>query len=1704
MTTHSHTDAPEKTKDPIPSKGRAARFVPPTHAIEPVGDTVPLLTRDVQYEPAKKIYDRETTLDALTSTLDEQLTLIPASAPEESRWRLQALALIEQARGQHEDAMLRANHLRRGFELSDQDWQMLRRSHMAMHDLDEVEQTLMQSAASDDPIAAGLGKMSHARFAWLQEEPAERVALMCEFEPLSLDDDATIGFIETWRRQLLLDAQLSSGDIEAALASVDDLINDVPLPATLKSSLQVMQALWYSACGHVELARTRLNTLLANPDALLAKDRAVIIDVLTFLSVAQGEQAWRGQLLEQQPWTYKQSWPATMVGLLAQIARQVSAQEAAILLRENLNHHPEDVSLLSLYIQLLEQLHLQQPDQPQWVHELIRAQNLLVEQTKVPELKAEMLYRLGQLYELKLKDDVAAADVFVEALNLVGDHPQIFRALGRIYHRRQAWSQLAQLYSREIQTLTEHEHVWRRHYQVAKLYEKHLGDDENALKHYKAVLTSRPYDLPALKACARLLEKHQQWHQLADLFLCSVPQAKSQRQKLYLLDKVAEIAELHLKHDDVAIGAWEEILAMMPQHPSIYASLGRLYARNAMWAELVELNVQEMAYMEDEEELAGMYVRNASLFLNHLQDNEQAEQSYRAALGLVPDFLPALEGLGKMLVAARRWDDVIRMSSAEFAAMDDTLEQIRQLTTLAHLCETQLNRPEDAIKLYRATIQRDANNAHAFASLVRLYQSLEQWDSLMRLYKWKVDKTIHMEERVNILMSMASLCEWTLDDLTHALTYYHGALALDPQCLHAVDGMMRTWTGAGVDINQMIIWLGETVSIAQGESHHRHCIALARLHEYKAQMPEAGAGWRSKDRVICREHALLQRLTLGLFGDRQSMSAMRVEQPLHEWELLFHVPRFELDAQQTKSVDRALSTVSSPVRQWLAGEFELKSIVATGLLDQTSVVADVTSMMSDRHLPALMPENNRDDLAARYRLRALMARESNDVETYGKWSKKELESTPLRILRTTRMLEWYALCDKGTVQAKTVLVDAAQQAFPEMEGAALTSDIFDGPVMDWLYDTLYDARMWALLAQCIRMQVVRPNLGVIRKVYLYDMLADILERYLDDEEGALDAKIEAWHLSQDAEHLPTVVRLCLALDYGEQALSYQHELYEAMADKPLIPARERIEQGLALVNLMLKQEDAPIDDVLMMLDILLEDYIDEPEADLIRLRMAHVHAEYGKARTSAKLFDAALTGREVGEHLDDWCVYVELVAQVLNDEARAYSLQWQVVRCIPTDLGALDRLLELADACNRLEHCAGELVSFAGDRGPASQRVLLKSAALLFEEHLNMMEEAAEVYGQLAPLMTKEGDRYAMLRKRAWCLTRVLGKQHEALAIYKQLTGDDPFDTSAFEGMAQLLTTVHTMDRARVIEQVLRTLGQEVPSEPQRVKTIPSRPLDDVDEVHMILPESLSLPLFDAFSCASSFIDRHWADQLPDKRDLDNDKLAARDLEPVADLFAIMFDAIGIRRVRVLFGEASQAPFEIVWDKDVNIWLNINLMERLSEHELRYLAAYCAALVWTDLPAIRHLDGRWVWSLFDAVHIVQQQEGLKPGQPVGKLSASLAKQLAGARNSVMRRRIYGAVADAYETLSTCTGETWRRDMELFAHRFATTVCGDVEASVGCILKMEGWKYPLTHEKTQQHLRKNALCESMIRFALSEDYLNMRYALGLSGRPSALK
>ena len=1708
MTTRSDIktsqDLTAQAKGPDAPRGarRAARFVNKdkapvdAHALE----TKPLIEREALYSPAHATFDPEEVLDGLCASLEHHLQLTQQTG--DVRWRLSALARIAEARGDAERSLLVMNQLRRAHELDPQDWQSMRRAHRALHQGDMVERTLEYSAQSEEPVTRSLAQLEHAQWAWMHEEPSERVVLMCEREPLEHEDASLVGFVETWRRQLILDAQLADGDVEAALASIDDLLEEVSLPTSIETSMRMMQALWYGACGKHERAEELLSALVARGGALGNEDACVAMDVLSFLKFAQGQRQELGaQLAKVSSWQPERPWSASMCALLAHVAAQTSPAEAATLLRRNLGRLEQDAVLLDVYVELLERMCAREPEQPSWPQELVRALNMRLDLTEAPEARAELLYRLGQLYELHVGDDVAAIDVLSEALTVVADHPPAFRALGKLYSRRSAWRELAALYEREIDVLAGHDEVWRRHFQVAKIYERDLQNEGRALTHYRKVLALRPYDIPSIKACARLLERAQRWADLADLFLASVPQARTTRQRLYLLEKVAQVAEKNLGHNEVAIGAWEEIMTLEGAHMGVFSSLGRLYARTESWAKLVDLNEREMVCMDDKEELAGMHVRNATLRLKHLQDPEGAEADFRAALMLIPTYLPALEGLGSMLVHAQRWDDLIRMSTAEFAALSDTREQVRQLTSLAQTCELQLERPADAIKLYRAALQRDPDNAHAWSALVRLYQRGEHWESLLKLMGFRADRTLDADERASLLEGMGRVLEWSMAQPAQAFERYRASLALDAHRTHALEGMMRTWSEAGQQPQQVVAWLEESCELATTpDAVHAHCVGIARLIEFASQIPEASATWRAKDPKPSREHALIRRLTLGLFADRQLMHRLRTEQPLHAWEFISCVDRSS--KEQGATLANAWKMLPTPARAVMVGEFAPEMTAHLRSFGVEDLSSDVCMVAAGQALPEPSQENPTAHQGARLRLRALMARDSRDMEGYAQWTGREMGFMSSRALRTQRLLEWYGLCEQDSVEAKSLLARAAECAFPELQNQP-PAGTFDGPVMDLLYDALHASHMWALLRCCLEAHVVRSDLGGIRRVYLYDMLADVLEGCLEDLDSALEAKIHAWELSADVPHLHTIVRICRELGYTEQALGYQHELYEATVQREELPVAERVAQGMALVDLLFEQEDASIDDAMMMLDILLEDYSEDPCADTIRLKMAHAQTLHGSPRQAARLFEQALDLDHVADHIDDWMVYVELVADKLQDTAQAYALQWNIVRAVPKDLGHLDMLLELADDCGLLKPCADELVALADERGPVSQRVLLKSAALLYEEHLSDMEAAAGVYERLSVIASNDGDRRDLRRKQAACLTRVLGQHQRALEIYRTLTGDDPFDAVAFEGMGQLLSSVQTMDRARVVHQVLRTLGQDIDVQSARTKTIPSRALDEVDEVDCLLPKTLSLPLFDAFSLASSFIDRQWEDQLPNKSDLDHDKRLAKQWAPVADLFAIMFDAVGIKRVRTMFGENLTAPFEIVWDKEVNIWLNVNTIERMTEPELRYLAAYCAALVWTDLPGIRHLDGRNIWSLFNAVHVITQQSPLVEGQDIDEATAELARNIAGARHAVMRRRVGAAVVDAYEVLSSCDGASWRRDIETFAHKFAASVCGDVSAAISCVLKMEGWKFPLEHDKTQVHMRKHALCETVIRFALSEDYLTMRYALGLSGRPSTM-
>ena len=660
-----------------------------------------------------------------------------------------------------------------------------------------------------------------------------------------------------------------------------------------------------------------------------------------------------------------------------------------------------------------------------------------------------------------------------------------------------------------------------------------------------------------------------------------------------------------------------------------------------------------------------------------------------------------------------------------------------------------------------------------------------------------------------------------------------------------------------------------------------------------------------------------------------------------------------------------------------------------------------------------------------------------------------------------------------------------------------------GAILDELYEALYQAERWQLLRRALELDVERRGVTRIRKAYLYDMLSDMLERYLDEPAAALEARRSCYALSREPDHVIAMVRLCQALGLKDEAIAHQREFFELLWGRSDAMASRCVEAGLGLAKMLRDSgRDELIVESIERLDALIARF--EHHHDLVdaRLELARSHASHGDPHRAAELYRRALTPEGIAGRERDWEQLVGLWRDDLNHPETAYTLQWTIVHHAPTQDAALMTLIDLAEECDALDSCAHELVRVAEQHAcPQAKRALRWRAAIIFDEYLGWFELAEQAYASLQHEVVEIEERVRLNRRHAFCLTQLPGRQLEALGMFRAIVADDPFDVATYRGMSSLFGSYDHYDRARVMTQVQRALGDEVEVERTRQKTIPSCSLERAEVLDALLPEGLSRGVLEAIRAAMPLAAKLWSEELPQRKAFENDRRASRELLPVADLFHMIFDALELGRLKVWFGESNPAPVQLLNDGAPLIWLNVQRLDDFEEPELRFLAGYCAALSWAESSSLLHLDGRRLWHLLEGVQ--HRQTGRGFGPQVDPTSEQFAEELSSPLYAVARRRIVQALDGLEEELATAHCEAWPRALEQFAYRVGLVLCGDVEAAARCILKLQGWRGDLHDVTAQKLIRRHTQLRELLTFTLSEEYLQVRHRLGLAGRPSQI-
>jgi tetratricopeptide (TPR) repeat protein len=523
-------------------------------------------------------------------------------------------------------------------------------------------------------------------------------------------------------------------------------------------------------------------------------------------------------------------------------------------------------------------------------------------------------------------------------------------------------------------------------------------------------------------------------------------------------------------------------------------------------------------------------------------------------------------------------------------------------------------------------------------------------------------------------------------------------------------------------------------------------------------------------------------------------------------------------------------------------------------------------------------------------------------------------------------------------------------------------------------------------------------------------------------------------------------------------------------------------------------------------------------AEQVRRQLAYAYFEHGNAYRAVELFQDVLGDEVIAERMGDWRKLVDLYRTHLDDGETAYNLQWKLVESGHAGSQDVEELVDLAFTADRLKDCATRLESHAQDLGSSEEtsegtrdrrRDLLARAALVTEEDLMWPEEAVRLYTDALALTDAtnprgEGDEQSWLelvRRRAFCLSQIAGKEHESLEEFRKLIAAEPFEPTTYRGLSDLLDRSQAFDRSRISKQILRVLDCDVDIEEPRTKTHPTRLITHEQVCEHLLPDDLSGGVLEVLQAAMPLVEKVWPDELPQQKALEGIRLKKLDATDAKESIEAAMEVFGISRFKAETGDSGPMTPQVFAGSSPYVWLNSEQIEAMDAAGLRFIAGYSAALAWCGLPALLAIDGRRVWHLIEAVLVKQTGEGFD--ERVDVATQNLVDPVSSPFHAVARRRLHSALEPIAEQFADMHCETWPRAVEQFACRVGLVLSGDVRAAVRSRLSFHGWDLPLDAPETQKQIRRNEDVRSLLAYAMSDDYLEARHYFGLAAKPSKL-
>ncbi|BBM88128.1 tetratricopeptide repeat protein [Candidatus Uabimicrobium amorphum] len=432
--------------------------------------------------------------------------------------------------------------------------------------------------------------------------------------------------------------------------------------------------------------------------------------------------------------------------------------------------------------------------------------------------KIALYHKLGHIYGERIFDDNSAIGAYENILDIEDDIDACY-ALAKIYKRQYIWDKLIGIYDKLIadaKLRMDTEEQLKVQLDAAQTYYYYLEDYDKAYNLFKSCLELSPSNDKAFDLLEEILEKRQQYKELANLLTNKMNITEDEQQKITVLHRLANVYIDKLQQPENAVHYYEKILQISETEILALEKLEGLYSQEQNIEALMNVYNLKLKAVEDPAVVSDTYYKLACVYLENYQDTEQATAHLRMSLNEDPGHIDSIKLLADILVEEQNWEQAIDYIQAALGTTKNPQEKYSLLTKVASIYKSSINDLSKAKGYYLQALDIQPKSIEPLSEVIAIYSADEKWKEaeilLERLisvlpeeetdkiveayYDWgvaaqkqkKIDQAIGyfksaVEKNNEHLPSVLSLAKiyFSKQSFHESLTYYEKAYSLESE-----------------------------------------------------------------------------------------------------------------------------------------------------------------------------------------------------------------------------------------------------------------------------------------------------------------------------------------------------------------------------------------------------------------------------------------------------------------------------------------------------------------------------------------------------------------------------------------------------------------------------------------------------------------------------------------------------------------------------------------------------------------------------------------------------------------------------------------------------------------------------------------------------------------------------------------------------------